>query len=224
MKKVLVVAVHLDDETLGCGGTILKHLDQGDQVYWLLVSQITTESPCNMPIENVNRTESRVKTIAESYHFNGYYQLRLAPAKLHLYETDVLISKFEQALNEIKPNVIYMPFRGDVHSDHRIVFDSLYGCTKSFRRSYIEQVYMMETLSETEFAPAIPGTSFCPNIYVDITPYLEQKLEIMSLHESEVMSEPYPRSLSSLRALARLRGSRCGVMYAESFMLLYAKY
>ena len=82
---------------------------------------------------------------------------------------------------------------------------------------------MMETLSETEFAPSIPGASFCPIVFVDITPYIEKKLEIMSLYDTEVMEEPYPRSLSSIKALARVRGSRAGVMYAEAFQLLYEK-
>ena len=82
---------------------------------------------------------------------------------------------------------------------------------------------MNDTLSETEFAPALPSTSFIPNVYVDITPYMEKKLEIMKLYESEIMDDPYPRSLSSIEALARVRGSRCGVKYAEAVMLLYEK-
>lgn len=82
---------------------------------------------------------------------------------------------------------------------------------------------MYETLSETEFAPALSCASFTPNVYVDITDYLDKKIEIMKLFYTELMEEPYPRSLSSIEALARVRGSRCGVKYAEAFMLLYEK-
>lgn len=82
---------------------------------------------------------------------------------------------------------------------------------------------MLEALSETEFSPAIPSTSFVPNVYVDITEFMEKKMEIMALYVKEVMPEPYPRSLSSIKALARVRGSRAGVMYAEAFQLLYEK-
>ena len=111
----------------------------------------------------------------------------------------------------------------DVHSDHRVAFDAVYSCTKSFRKPFVEQILMIEALSETEFALATQATSFVPNVYVDITPYIEKKLEIMSMYEGELMKEPYPRSLSSVRALARVRGSRAGVMYAEAFQLLYER-
>ena len=82
---------------------------------------------------------------------------------------------------------------------------------------------MIEALSETEFAPAISASSFCPNVYVDITDYIDKKIEIMQLYDTEIMEEPLPRSLSSIKALARVRGSRAGVLYAEAFQLLYEK-
>ncbi len=60
--------------------------------------------------------------------------------------------------------------------------------------------------------------------FSDITPYLEKKLEIMKLFTTEIMDEPFPpRSLSTIRALARYRGARIGVEYAEAFMLLFEK-
>ncbi len=98
-------------------------------------------------------------------------------------------------------------YSNDVHSDHRVAFEAVYSCTKSFRNSFIEAIYMMETLSETELAPAMQSTSFIPNVYVDITDYFNQKIEIMKLYETELMKEPYPRSLSSIEALAGVRGS-----------------
>lgn len=116
-----------------------------------------------------------------------------------------------------------MMFYQDVHSDHRIAFEAVYSCTKSFRKPYIEQIYMMETLSETEFAPAIPVLSFVPNVYVDITDFFEKKIEIMKLYDTEIMQAPYPRSLTTIESLARYRGSRAGVEFAEAFMLLYEK-
>ena len=112
----------------------------------------------------------------------------------------------------------------DVHSDHRVAFDAVYSCTKSFRYPYIERIYMMETLSETDFAPSVASKAFVPNVFVDISGFIDKKMEIVSLYGSEMMQDPYPRSLSSIKALARVRGSRCGAMYAEAFMLLYAKY
>ena len=79
---------------------------------------------------------------------------------------------------------------------------------------------MMETLSETEFAPSSNSSSFIPNIFVNITPYLEQKCDIMKIYTSEIAPAPFPRSLENIKALAQLRGASCGYNYAESFILL----
>ena len=111
----------------------------------------------------------------------------------------------------------------DVHSDHRVSFSALYSCLKSFRHPFVKQIYSFEALSETEFAVATSDNAFVPNVFVDITPYIDKKLEIMSMYEVELMEEPWPRSLSTIKALARVRGSRAGVMYAEAFQLLYEK-
>jgi LmbE family N-acetylglucosaminyl deacetylase len=78
-------------------------------------------------------------------------------------------------------------------------------------------------LSETEFTPALQATTFVPNVYTDVTDYFERKIEIMKFYGTEIMAEPLPRSLSSIRALGRYRGSHIGVRYAEAFMLLFEK-
>jgi len=59
-----------------------------------------------------------------------------------------------------------------------------------------------------------------PTIFNDVTPFLEKKLEIMSLYDSEIQPFPLPRALDSIRALARFRGATIGVEFAEAFMLV----
>lgn len=223
MKKVMFIAVHPDDETLGCGGTILKHKAQGDEIYWLTITNATKDHPFHFSDEFVEMRDQLVDKVARAYGFNETIKLDLPTQMLHAIDLKDFVVAIDDVIKRIQPNVIYMPFRGDVHSDHRITFDAAYSCTKSFRKPFIEKIYMLEALSETEFSPAVPSTSFVPNVFVDITEYMDRKIEIMSLYDKEVMSEPYPRSLSSIRALARVRGSRTGVMYAESFMLLYER-
>lgn len=223
MNKVLCVAVHPDDETLGCGGTLLKHKAQGDEIYWLLLTGI----PINVPEEQMDEAvifrKTLIQTIFESYHFDGVEYLALPPALVHTLDIKVIIEKISEVFNRIRPNIIYTMFANDVHSDHRIAFDAVYSCTKSFRYPFIEKIYMMETLSETEFAVPIPAKTFLPNVFVDISNYIDDKLAIMQKYHKQIMEAPYPRSLSSIKALARFRGSRSGVMYAEAFQLLFEK-
>jgi LmbE family N-acetylglucosaminyl deacetylase len=223
MNKVLCIAVHADDETLGCGGTILKHKAQGDEIHWLLLTGPTENHPCNFTQEHIEARAERVNRVAKAYGYNSLEYLALPTQLLHLLDLRDIIKKISEVMKRVQPNVIYTMFANDVHSDHRVSFDAVYSCTKSFRYPFIERIYMMETLSETEFALATSGNTFLPNVYVDITDFMEKKLEIMQMYPTEVMQEPYPRSLSSIKALARTRGSRAGVMYAEAFQLLYEK-
>jgi LmbE family N-acetylglucosaminyl deacetylase len=120
----------------------------------------------------------------------------------------------------VQPNIIYLPFKGDVHSDHRKIFEASYSCTKSFRYPFIKKIYMMETLSETEFATSTKEDCFIPNVLVDISGHMEKKIEIMKIFKSEIAPHPFPRSERNLRALATFRGAAAGCDYAESFVLL----
>lgn len=223
MSKVLVVAVHPDDETLGCGGTILKHKAQGDEIYWLVVTgPIKGDHPA-FTDEFIAKRNALVDRVADAYGFNETIKLNLPTQKLHAVDLKDIIVKVADVFKRIQPDTIYMMYNNDVHSDHRVAFDAVYSCTKSFRYPFINSILMIEALSETEFSLATQATAFVPNVYVDITKYIDKKLEIMDLYDTEVMQEPYPRSLSSIKALARVRGSRAGVMFAEAFQLLYEK-
>ena len=220
--RVLCIAPHPDDETLGCCGTLLKHKAQGDEIYWLLLTGPRLDD-ASIDQERVLFRKRLIETISEAYHFDGVEYLALPAALLHTVDVKDLVAQLSEILNRICPNIIYMMFAYDVHSDHRVAFDAVYSCTKSFRYPFIEKIYMMETLSETEFAVATSARTFLPNAYVDITDYMDMKLAIMRKYPRQLMEEPYPRSLSSIQALARVRGSRAGVKYAEAFQLLFEK-
>ena len=214
MNKILVIAVHPDDETLGSGGTLLKHKANGDEVHWLICTQ--TDIKNNF----YNIREQEIQKVHNLYNFDTITNLQLKTMQVDEYSMSELIGKISKVMNEVNPNIIYLPFKGDVHSDHRKIFEASYSCTKSFRYPFIKKIYMMETLSETEFAPSTKEDSFIPNVFVDISDFMDKKIEIMKVYESEIAEHPFPRSERNLRALATLRGATAGCAYAESFMLL----
>lgn len=215
---ILVVALHPDDETLGCGGTLLKHKQQGDSIHWLVVTNIFEEQGFTKTA--IEKRQKEIEFVSQKYNFNSTVKMDLKTTEIDQYSQSFLISSFSKIINDIKPTTIYLPFHKDVHSDHRIVFDCVYSCTKSFRYPFIKKILMMETLSETEFAPALQENAFVPNYFVDITDFFEKKDEIMKIYESEYGSHPFPRSSKNLNALATLRGATAGCKYAESFMCL----
>ena len=76
---------------------------------------------------------------------------------------------------------------------------------------------MMEIISETDHQFT---NQFIPNVFIDISDYIEKKLEIFSIYETEIEKHPFPRGLENLKNLAFYRGTQCNCKYAESFMLL----
>lgn len=212
--KILIIAVHPDDETLGCAGTLLKHKTNGDEIHWLIC---TTAGEAHSYYQT---REDEITKVADAYGFDSIHKLRLKTMQVDEYTVSELIGRISKVINEVQPNIIYLPFKGDVHSDHRAIFEASYSCTKSFRYSFVKKIYMMETLSETEFAPSTKEDSFIPNIFVDITGFMDKKIEIMNIFKGEIAPHPFPRSERNLKALATLRGATAGCEYAESFMLL----
>ncbi len=218
MNKTLIIAVHPDDETLGCGGTLLKHKANGDKIHWLIVTNIKESDGFQKDL--VTRRNNEINKVSKMYAFDSVHKLGLSTMTVDEYSMSELIRKISKVINEVKPNIIYLPFKSDVHSDHRHVFDASYSCTKSFRYPFIKKIYMVETLSETEFAPSTKEDSFIPNVFVDISNFMDKKLEIMRVFKSEMGEHPFPRSERNLLALATLRGATAGCDYAESFVLL----
>jgi len=217
-EKVLVIAVHPDDETLGCGGTLLKHKANGDAVHWLIVTSVQEQHGFASSVVETRRQE--IKTASSMYGFDGVHHLDFPTMQLDDIPFSRLIGSISDVFGQVEPDIVYLPFKGDVHTDHHVVFKAAYSCTKSFRYPYIKKIMMMETLSETEFAPAITEDSFAPNLFVDITDFIERKIEIMKTYKSEMRKHPFPRSERNIRALATVRGATAGCEYAESFMIL----
>jgi len=132
-----------------------------------------------------------------------------------------LVRKIQAAIQNIRPEIVYIPNRSDAHSDHRVAVEAILGATKSFRCPFIRRILAYECLSETEMAPPFTASAFVPTVFVDITQEYSIKRQAMQLYASELMDSSLPRSLEVMEALARFRGSRIGVTFAESFMLLF---
>ncbi len=218
MNKVIIVAPHPDDETLGCGGTICKHKANGDQVFWLIATNVDAADGWDGAF--VEKRQKEIEEAAHHYDFDGYFKLDFPTTRLDALPYSEMIPPISDVFSKVEPEVVYLPNRSDVHTDHHHVFQAAYSCTKNFRHPFIRRIVMYETLSETDFAPPLPGNPFVPNVFIDISPYFKRKLEAFEIFESEVMKPPFPRSLETVEALARLRGARIGVEFAEAFMLL----
>ncbi|KAF7774150.1 GlcNAc-PI de-N-acetylase [Pseudoalteromonas sp. MSK9-3] len=218
MSIVAVIAPHPDDETLGCGGTILKHLAAGDEVHWIIVTQINEE--IGFSKDRISARKCEIKQVADAYKMTSYLWLEHVATTLSSDTLGDLIGDLSEVINRLKPDQLYVPYPGDVHSDHGVVFNAVSACSKSFRYPFIKKICCYETLSETEFAINPMNPVFKPNLFVDISEHVERKVEIMQYYKGEIQPAPFPRSEENIRALARYRGAVAGCDMAEAFMIL----
>jgi LmbE family N-acetylglucosaminyl deacetylase len=219
--RTLVVAPHPDDETLGCGGTLLRLAGEGARLAWLIVTSMSATG--GFSDEEVKARDSEISQVRAMYGFSDVFKLRLPTRQLDRMPMADLIGEFANVFKSFEPQQVFLPYRMDVHTDHRAVFDAGAACAKWFRYPSVQRVLAYETLSETEFSLDARSV-FQPNYFVDITQYLERKIEIMGLYRSEMDEFPFPRSAEAIRALASLRGAGSGYRAAEAFQLLRERY
>jgi LmbE family N-acetylglucosaminyl deacetylase len=207
-KNVLIVSVHPDDETLGCGGTIFRHQEMGDKVSCVFITSGNSHQN-----ELINKLD-------EAYNFEKVYNLQLPEITLQDVSLSKIIPLISDVFKKVEANVIYLPNRFDPQSDHRRTFEACLACIKTFRYPFIKKVLMMEIISETDFAPALPENMFIPHVFVDISNHFDKKIEILKFFESELFDAPYTRSIDTMTAYNRYRGSQINAHYAECFMLI----
>lgn len=215
--RTLVIAPHPDDEVLGCGGTLLRRKAEGGEVGWLIATGISEAG--GWPGDKVRSRNAEIDRVAGMFGFSHVFNLHFETTLLDTLPMATVVEAFSGVFREFEPEEVLIPHRGDVHTDHRVVFDAAIACTKWFRYPSVRRVLAYETLSETDFGLEANGMH-SPNYFVDISAYLERKLEIMAVYESEVGPAPFPRSNDVIRALATVRGAASGCLAAEGFQLL----
>ena len=215
MKRILAIAPHPDDEILGCGGTLARHVRNGDQVYVVIVTRGTPKLYKDQQIENVRneaRAAHRIIGVKETVFLDFH-----APELDVTSQADIsrALSKYIQ---QFKIDCLYLPHRGDIHHDHTAVFNGGLVAARPVGDYTVQQIYAYETLSETEWAPPFGDDAFIPTHFVDVTASLSTKMEALNCFKSQVREFPNPRSLEGVEALAKFRGATVGVSRAEAFM------
>ncbi len=216
--KILVISAHPDDETLGCGATLLKHHASGDAIHWLIATKPTSPQ---WDAETIKKKSDEVTSVAEAYNVTSLTRLEHPSTKMESIPLTHIIEDIRGCIGRIRPDQVYTVYGGDTHTDHQIVYRSTMSVLKPSHMSYfnVTRVLAFETLSSTEANAPHMDANFVPNIFNDVTEFIDHKLKIMALYKSELLEEPHPRSLEGIRTLSRYRGITVGVPYAEAFML-----
>ena len=217
MNKILVFAPHPDDEILGCGGTMIKHVEAGNEVYVCIVTKGVM--PLFKP-EVVEKTRNEARECHKRIGVKKTFFLDFPAVLIDKENRYEINGKILDVIMEVKPDEVYIPHWGDMQKDHQIVADS---CMVALRPKYepkVKRIYSYETMSETAWNAPNVQNEFIPNVFIDISDHLSKKIEALSFFKSQLSPFPDARSLEAVEALAKYRGALMQVKAAEAFMLI----
>lgn len=213
--RILVVAAHPDDEVLGCGGTIIKHRSQGDEVMVVVLADGVT-SRDTVPQHSLQRRQQCVSALrllgVKQWGFGDWPDNKLDTVpRLHL------VKDIEQAIRLFQPTVIYTHHGSDCNIDHRTVNDAVIVACRPQPGSTVKRLLFFEVPSSSEYQAG--RAAFQPNWFVPIGETLARKLVAMREYREEVRDAPHPRSIQAVCALAQWRGAMIGESAAEAFVM-----
>lgn len=220
--RILVIAPHADDETLGVGGTIARRITEGAEVH---VAVMTGHGADPHPLWPASTWDQIRAEARNAMAVLGVTQLHFEelPAALVADQPVWRLNQVVRAMVErIQPDVLYVPFPFDLHKDHRELF---HASSVAWRSSspigrQIRAVYCYEVQSETHWNAPYVEAGFTPNVWVDISAHLETKLGALACYQSQIKPAPDARSIEAVRALATWRGSQQGMFAAEGFVAI----
>jgi LmbE family N-acetylglucosaminyl deacetylase len=197
--NILAIGAHPDDIEFGCGGTLIKYAQAGNDVYLYVLSDGSFGG----------EPELRRKEQKEAEKFIGAKELFWGTFRdTEIADNRDLILSIDNVINKVKPDVVFMNYVEDVHQDHRAASRGGISATR-----YVKEVLFYE----------VPTTQhFEPDVFVDINDVMDKKLELLKIHASQVDKTRVENLtiLESAQSCANFRGYQGRVKYAEGFKAL----
>ena len=215
-KTVLVIAAHSDDEALGCSGVIARHVAEGDKVHLLFMTDgVASRSGSG---DGDNRLTS-AHGASKILRVTSFTNLNFPDNQMDSIPLLDIVKEIENTIVQTQPEVIYTHHIGDLNIDHQITHKAVVTACRPQPGFCVEEVYAFEVLSSTEWNT--PGVqAFSPNVFIDITDYIDIKKQVLEIYSEEMRQPPHSRSIDNALRLNALRGNSVGVDYAEAFELI----
>ncbi len=223
-ERLLVIAAHPDDETLGCGGTIARFRKAGAAVRVVCLAEGTSvrfsREESEGPVAQAALKE-REANAQKALSLLGVAAGEVVLDRRRCCELDIvpqvdLVKAIERHIREFKPSRLYTHVASDTNVDHRMVHQAVLTAARPLWPG-LKEIAAFEVPSSTDWNPTAP---FAPTLFVDITDTIKTKLAAAKAYGGEMPPPPHSRSVEGLEALARVRGSQAGVVFAEGFQLL----
>lgn len=217
-KSILVVVAHPDDEVLGCGGTIAKHVAKGDQVQIVFMADGVGSRGPGGSEEYQPRNQARDEALA-TLGVSRHHTLDFPDNRMDSLPLLDVVQALELIIEQVQPTRVYTHHHGDLNVDHRVTHQTVMTACRPVPGNSVREILTFEVMSSTEWAT--PGfATFVPNTFVDISDHVQTKLEALAAYDMEMRPTPHSRSISHLESLAKHRGNCVGVEAAEAFELV----
>ncbi len=215
--NVLVVVAHPDDEVLGCGGTLAKHIAAGDDVYILFMTNGISAREDVCYTEQIIRNKG-MKNAMSTLGVEQFNCLDFPDNKMDTVPLLSIVKEIEAVISEYQPNIIYTHFLYDLNIDHQLTHQAVMTACRPIDGSSIKKIFSFEVLSSTEWRSS-STPKFNGNYIVDISAYWKKKEQVLSCYHDELRDFPHSRSFKCIEALATLRGATHGFDKAEAFQV-----
>ena len=216
-KTILVISAHSDDEVLGCGGTIARYAKSGDKVH--LVFMTNGVGSRNAKIEEIEHRKRVAQESADILGVSSIQQFDFPDNKMDVVALLDVVQAIEEVVDKLRPEIIYTHHIGDLNVDHQITHKAVITACRPQPGFCVKEIYAFEVLSSTEWNT--PGVKpFSPNVYIDITDYIDIKKQALEVYSKEMRQPPHSRSIDNTIRLNALRGNSVGVDYAEALELI----
>lgn len=220
--RALVVAAHPDDEILGVGGTIARHVDSGDYVN-IAIMATGAMARGDASLHDVDLLKSAARSAAEVLGAKSPTFFDFPDNRLDSVELIEVVRSLEALVAQVDPEIIYTHNRSDLNIDHEVTHRAVLTACRPKPGSNVKSIYCFETLSSTEWGNFAANMPFEPQRFVDISAYLDTKLRALEFYHAEMAPFPHPRSPEAVRSLAMLRGSSAGLLAAEAFSVAFER-
>lgn len=218
-QNVLVIVAHTDDEALGLGGTIARHIENGDKVFCISM----TDGISSRDQKLQNKISERITAANNSSQILGFKWFEFGSFPDNAMDKTPLIEivKFiEKAKKEISPKIIYTHSPADLNIDHRLVCQATLTAFRPQPKESFNEIRTFEVPSSTDYGHTSVTNSFNPNLFIDISNFWSKKLEALHAYDAEIREIPHTRSYKGIQNLAQYRGNQVGLTYAEAFEVI----
>ena len=214
----LVVAAHPDDEVLGCGGTMCRHIDQGENVHLIIMTEGITSRHFG---EDSDLEVERLRTACEQANFclgtTSIKNHKHPDNRMDSIDLINIVKGIEAEIDRVRPTIVYTHHGGDLNIDHQVTFQAVMTATRPTPMSSIDQILCFEIPSSTDWQFLPTSSQFVPTQFVDISVALDRKRSALRAYESELRPWPHSRSIRAIEHLCHSRGASVGLEAAEAF-------